>query len=140
MSSRGRVFMLVGIGLIFAVVGTLLFGKRESGDNVTDLELRAQMVGVNRSLCEFERLIASDELGSAKNFYWDKLHISTHVLAVAVGRNDKRLEARFLEVHFKVENGLAMLAPSLKADVPAYATLARSSLKKLNVVGADRPC
>jgi hypothetical protein len=140
MSSRRRTVLLLGIGLIFAIVGTVMFGKKEPSDSVSEVEIRAQMVGVNRSLCEFERLIATNELGSAKNFYWDRLHDSTHLLAVAVGRNDKPLEARFLEVHFKVERGLAMLAPSLKSDVPAYATLARESLESLEVVGAKRPC
>jgi hypothetical protein len=136
-----RALVLGLVAVVFAVSGALLFGKRgESGEGVDELQLRASLVGLRRSLCEFQGLVAAGDVGQAKNFYWDRVHDGTHLLATAVGRTDRSVEARFLEAHAKVERGLSMLAPSLKNDVPPFVVLARASLKKLDVVGADLPC
>jgi hypothetical protein len=135
-----RAVVLALIALVFVVAGALVFGRGRAEEDSTELELRAQLVGVRRSLCTFEKLVADGSLGEAKRVYWDQLHDDTHLLAVAVGRTDKPTEARFLESHAKVERGLSMLAPSLKSDVPPFGVLARSSLKKLDVLGAAQPC
>jgi hypothetical protein len=139
--SGKRALVLGLIAVVFVASGALLFGKRgESGEDVEELQLRSSLVGLRRSLCEFQGFVSAGDVGQAKNFYWDQVHDGTHLLAAAVGRNDKTIEARFLEAHYKVERGLSMLAPSLKTDVPPFVVLARASLKKLDVVGADLPC
>lgn len=140
MFSRRRVLFLVALASAFIGVAALLFVTGGDDDSVSDIEIRAHLVGLRRSLCEFEALVANGQLGPAKNMYWDELHTDTHVLATVVGKTDRAAEARFLEQHFKVERGLAMLAPSLKTDVPVFNELAKKSLMRLKVVGANRPC
>jgi hypothetical protein len=135
-----RALVLGLIAIIFVLAGAVVFGKNRANEDSTELELRAQLVGVRGSLCTFEKLVSEGNSGEAKRIYWDELHDDTHLLAAAIGRTDKRQEARFLESHSKVERGLAMLAASLKSDVPPFVALTRSSLKKLNVLGVDQPC
>jgi hypothetical protein len=135
-----RALVLGLIAIVFVVAGAVFLGRNRTEEDSTELELRAQLVGLRRSLCTFEKLVSEGNPGEAKRVYWDQVHNDTHLLAVAVGRTDKSAEARFLESHSKVERGLSMLAPSLKTDVPPFVVLARASLKKLNVLGADQPC
>jgi hypothetical protein len=135
-----RALVLGLIAIVFVFAGAVFLGRNRTEEDSTELELRAQLVGLRRSLCTFEKLVSEGNSGEAKRVYWDQVHNDTHLLAVAVGRTDKPTEARFLESHSKVERGLSMLAPSLKTDVPAFVGLARASLKKLNVLGADLPC
>lgn len=137
--SRRRLVFLVVLASAFVGVGAVL-SMRGGDESVSDLEVRAQLVGLRGRLCEFESLVSTGQFGPAKNLYWDELHNDSHLLAVVVGKTDKAAEARFLEAHFRVERGLAMLAPSLKSEAPAFANLAEESLLKLKVVGADRPC
>ena len=134
-----RAFLLFAIAVLLGGVAAFAV-SRKSNDNTLIPGAKAAETSLASSICQFSALVADGKLADAKNVFWDEVHYPAHIVAADLQTVDRAQATTFYVTKGAVERDLALLAPSLKTDVPPFVAAVQAALVRLAVPGATGTC